>query len=171
MAYQNISATLTDAVINQIKDHAAQARALMPFLQTLSTDERKKFYKMGPKRLAWVQACLDAAKNHPEVLPTYFKVGEFEKDFELARVLADIRSVYESLFTDLDDTTMGVGKESTGAASQVMGWVDDAAKTEPGLKSVSDSLHEFFTQANAAAQAAAAAAAAKAASPATAPEK
>jgi hypothetical protein len=148
MAYQNISATLTEEVINQIKDHAAQARALMPFLQTLSSAERMKFYKMGPKRLAWVQACIDAAKNHPEVLPTYFKIGEFEKDFTLARALADIRGVYNSLFTDMDDTTMGVGKECTAAASKVMGWVDDGAKTEPGLKSVADSLHEFFQQAN-----------------------
>jgi hypothetical protein len=151
MPYQNISATLTDAVINQIKDHAAQARVLMPFLQTLSTDERMKFYKMGPKRLAWVQACIDAAKNHPEVLPTYFKVEEFEKDFALARALADIRGVYQSLCTDIDDTTMGVGKEAATAASQVMGWVDDAAKSQPGLKSVAESLHEFFQQANAAA--------------------
>ena len=148
MPYQNISAALTEANIQAIKDLAAQARTLMPFLQTLTSAERMKFYKMGPKRLAWVQECLNAAKNNPGVLPGYFKVAEFEKDFELAKVMADLREVFKSLVSDVDDTTMGVGKEAATAASDVMGFVDAAAETEPGLKSVAEKLHSFFERAN-----------------------
>jgi hypothetical protein len=117
-------------------------------LQTLQAKDRIGLYKMGKGRLAWVDECLKAARNNPGILPGYFKVDEFEKDFELARALADIRSVYESLFTDLNDTTMGVGSEAAKASSQVMGWVDDAAKTEPELRSVAETLHNLYQQAN-----------------------
>lgn len=150
MPYQNISAALTDANIQAIKDHAGQARTLMPFLQTLTAQDRIGLFKMGQGRLAWAEAGLEAAKNHPEILPGYFKVEEYEKDFDLARALADIRGVYESLFTDINDTTMGVGSEAANASSKVMGWVDDAAKTEPGLRSVAANLHDLYQRANAA---------------------
>lgn len=148
MPYQNISATLTEANIQAIKDCATQARGLMPFLQTLEGKDRVGLFKMGPGRLAWVGACLDAAKNHPGVLPGYFKPEEFSKDYELARALADLRGIFESLFTDINDTTMGVGSEAATAASKVMGWVDDAAKTEPGLRSVAANLHDLYQRAN-----------------------
>ncbi len=151
MPYQNISAVLSNSNIQALKDHAAQARLLLPFLQTLSSNERVGLYKMGAKRLAWVDECLKAAKNHPEVLPGYFKIEEFEKSFVLARALADLREVYKSLFTDMDDTTMGVGSQAAKAASDVMGHIDAAADSQPGLKSVSETLHAFFQQANVAA--------------------
>jgi hypothetical protein len=153
MSYQNISATLPDATIVSIKNLATQARVLLPFLQTLTAGDRIGLYKMGPKRLAWVMECLQAAKNHPEILPPHFKLAEFEQKYELARALADLRAVFKSLFTDVDDTTMGVGSEAATKASAVMGYVDAAAKTEPGLKSVAESLHAFFARADEAAKA------------------
>jgi hypothetical protein len=148
MSYQKITGSLTDEAIAGIKDLAAQARVLMPFLQTLTAGDRIELYKMGPKRLAWVMECLQAAKNHPEVLPSFFKTEEFEKSYELARDMADIRAVFKSLFTDVDDTTMGVGSEAATHASAVMGFMDAGAKTQPGLKSVSESLHTYFAHAN-----------------------
>jgi len=153
MPYQKITGSLTDGTVTQIKDFAAQARVLLPFLQTLTADDRMGLYKMGPKRLAWVMECLQAANNHPEVLPTFFKTAEFQRRFELARALADLRAVFKSLHTDLDDTTMGAGSEAANDASSVMGYMDAAAKTQPGLKSVAESLHTYFARANEAAEA------------------
>lgn len=98
MPYQNISAELTAADVASIKLLTQNARALMPFLQTLQASDRIGLYKMGPKRLAWVDECLKAARNHPEILPSYFKLVEFEKDYALAGTLADLREVFKALF-------------------------------------------------------------------------
>lgn len=143
-----MSIALADETITGIKALAAQARALMPFLQTLTANDRIGLYKMGPKRLAWVMECLQAAKNHPEVLPSFFQTAEFERSYELARDLSDIRATFKSLYTDVDDTTMGAGSEAASHASAVMGFMDAAAKTQPGLKSVSESLHTYFAHAS-----------------------
>jgi len=155
MPYQNISASLTETEINDLKAQVAAIRVKLPFLQTLTKDERIKFYKMGPQRLAWVQECLAAARNNPDALPKTFKVEEFARDFELAKVLADLRMVFKQLFEDADDTTMGAGNEAARAASDVMGYIDQAADTVPGLKTVAEKLHSFFERANAAAKTAA----------------
>ena len=123
---------------------------MLPFLQTLTSQERVRLYKMGPQRLAWVQACLAAAKDNPNVLPPSFEVDEFAQDFELANTLATLRTVFQQLFQDTDDTTMGVGSEAAQAASDLMGYVDQAADKNPGLKTISEQLHAFFQRANAA---------------------
>ncbi len=94
---------------------------------------------MGPQRLAWVQACLAAAKDNPNVVPPAFDVDEFAQDFELANTLATLRTVFQQLFQDTDDTTMGVSSEAAQAADK-----------NPGLKTVSEHLHAFFQRANAA---------------------
>jgi len=52
MPYKNISASLTETEINDLKAQVAAIRVKLPFLQTLTKDERIKFYKMGPQRLA-----------------------------------------------------------------------------------------------------------------------
>lgn len=150
MPYQDISAELSAADVQAIKDAVALIREKLPFLQTLTGQDRVRLYKMGPQRLAWVDECLTAARNHPEVLPPTFKVAEFEKDYALAGTLAEVRSVLDGLAADVDDTTMGVGSEAARAASDVMGYIDAAAGTNPGLRTAAQSLHTFFQRANAA---------------------
>ncbi|MEH1801502.1 MAG: hypothetical protein V7L13_20460 [Nostoc sp.] len=49
MPYQNITASLTPADIQEIKAAFAIIQAKMPFLVTLSAEERRNLFKMGDK--------------------------------------------------------------------------------------------------------------------------
>jgi hypothetical protein len=62
----------------------------MPFLVSLSTEERHPLYKMGEKRLAFVQNSLNAAQNNRGILPASFDFEGYAKDCELARNLNDV---------------------------------------------------------------------------------
>ena len=115
MPYQNISVELTPQEFQSIKDAIAAVRGKLSFLQSLTKDERVKRFKMGPKRLAWVQECLAAARNNPDALPRAFKVDEFSKDLSLTAALSELRTIVGQLYGDLDDTTMnGAGGRNGG---------------------------------------------------------
>ncbi|WP_392483271.1 hypothetical protein [Nostoc sp. C110] len=49
MAYQNITASLSPQDIQEIKAALQTVQKKMPFLITLSTEERRKLVKMGDK--------------------------------------------------------------------------------------------------------------------------
>ncbi len=54
MAYQNIAAALSPQDIQEIKAALQKIQQKMPFLVTLSTEERRKLVKMGDKSLGRV---------------------------------------------------------------------------------------------------------------------
>lgn len=157
MPYQPISAVLTDDVLAQIKTHVDAIRALLPFLQTLTPEDRSKLYKMRDARLAYVSKAVDGAQEHPEIVPGVFKVDEFVKDWDLTTQMVKLRAVVQSLYSDIDDTTMGVGSETVTAANKFYKYVQSAAPTTPGLKPLLDELAKAFERASKAAAAAAAA--------------
>jgi hypothetical protein len=78
MPYKDINTTLTDADRQAIKPAIATIQAELPFLVTLSLDERKRLYKMGSKRLAFVQNSLHAALK---VVPTFCPPASTYKGF------------------------------------------------------------------------------------------
>ncbi|MEH1969059.1 hypothetical protein [Nostoc sp.] len=51
MAYQNITGSLSPEDIQEIKAAFATIQGKMPFLVTLSVEERRKLFKMGDKSL------------------------------------------------------------------------------------------------------------------------
>lgn len=144
MAYQNISATLSHTQVNDIKTAIATIQAMMPFLVNLTTDERRKRFKMGDKSLAFVSNSLVATQNNPEVLPASFDVAEFAKDYQLTVALAEVLGLLEQLTEQVDDTLLAVGSESMTSSLLVYDYVKTAAKHKPGLKSVADQLGERF---------------------------
>ena len=54
MPYQNISATLSAADIQAVKDAISAIEAKPPFRVTLTNDERKSLFKTGSSRLSLV---------------------------------------------------------------------------------------------------------------------
>jgi Mlc titration factor MtfA (ptsG expression regulator) len=55
MSYQNITGTLSPADIQEIKAALQTVQKKLPFLVTLSPEERRKLLKMGDKSLAFVK--------------------------------------------------------------------------------------------------------------------
>ncbi len=144
MPYRNISAQLSAADIQAIKDALATIEAKLPFLISLPPAERLTILKTGPGSLAFVQNSLQAAKNNPGVLPPVFRVDEFEKDVNLFSALTELGTVVMQLAAKIDDTRMEVGGEAMRQAVDVYNYVKAAAASTPGLKPVADQLAERF---------------------------
>ncbi len=144
MPYQNIEAVLSDTDLIEIKNAIATIQTKMPFLVSLSTEERRRLYKMGDKRLAFVQNSLNAAQNNRGILPTSFDFEGYAKDCELARNLNDVMMALNQLTEQVDDTLVAVGSEAVSSSLTVYEYVKTAAKKTPGLKSVADQLGALF---------------------------
>jgi len=145
MPYQNIEAVLSDTDLAEIKTAIATIQSKMPFLVNLSIDERRRLYKMGDKRLAFVLNSLTAAKNNRGILPTSFDFDGYVKDCELTTSLTDVLTSLQQLTEQVDDTLMAVGSEAMGSSLTVYEYVKTAAKKTAGLKTISDQLGTLFT--------------------------
>jgi hypothetical protein len=147
MPYQPISATVSAASVQAIKDAVATIEQKLPFLISLSEAERKKLFKTGPNRLSFVQNALTAAQDNPTILPASFDADEFELDVDLFTVMTEINTLIAQLASEIDDTRMAVGSEAISEASNVYSYVKTAVKTTPGLKPLADQLGQQFQQA------------------------
>ncbi|MDX2216458.1 MAG: hypothetical protein SFY66_24550 [Oculatellaceae cyanobacterium bins.114] len=144
MPYQNTNATLSDADLQLIKQSLATIRDKMPFLITLSVEERKRLYKMGDKRLAFVQNSLNAAQSNRNILPASFDVDAFANDYRLATHLTELLMLMRQLTEQVDDTLIAVGSETMGNSLTVYDYVKTAAKKTPGLKAIAEQLGTLF---------------------------
>ena len=144
MAYQNIKATLTDKDIQEIKAALQKIQEKLPFLITLSVEERRKLFKMGDKSLAFVNNSLTAAQSNREILPASFDIDEFVQDYQLASTLTELLLGLRQLSEQVDDTLMAVGSEAMSSSLTVYDYVKTAAKKTPGLKTLAQQLGERF---------------------------
>ena len=144
MSYQNISYSLPQADIDEVKAALATINSKLPFLITLDADERKSLFKLGPKSADFVSDASSASVNFPAILPGSFDVVEYGKDTTLFKALSDIKLLVDSLQEKLDNTYMAVGSEAMTASLEVYAYVQTAADRTPGLKSVADKLKDRF---------------------------
>jgi len=144
MAYQNIAAALSPQDIQEIKAALQTVQQKMPFLVTLSTEERRKLVKMGDKSLAFVNNSVTAAQSNREILPATFDVEELVRDYQLATVLTELLISVQQLAEQVDDTLMAVGSEAMTSSLTVYDYVKTASKKTPGLKTVAEQLGERF---------------------------
>lgn len=139
-----ISATLTQANIDAVKAAIVAIGVQVPFLISLSKQERKTLTKVGPKSVDFVQEAYNASQNFPTILPPSFDKVEYGKDSALFKSLGEIKLLINSLNEKIDSTYMAVGAESMNASLTVYELVRSASKSTPGLKSVKDELSKRF---------------------------
>ena len=150
MPSQPITATVSDADVAAIKAAIATIQQKLPFLISLTPDERKSLPKSGPGSLSFVENAQAAADNNPTILPGSFDATGFGSHVDLFAVLTDVNTSIAQLASEVDDTRMAVGSEAMNEARSVYEYVKSAAKTTPGLKPVADQLGERFQHTTAA---------------------
>lgn len=146
MGYQNIDAVISAADLQAVRDAFETIVQKLPFLVTLTAEERRLF-KAGSDSLSFVEKALTTAKDYPTILPASFDNAGFKKDVELFAALTELNSLAASVVSQIDDTRMAVGREAIQEGSQVYKYVQAGAKTTPGLKTVADQLGERFKRA------------------------
>jgi hypothetical protein len=83
MPYQNIDAVVSAANLQAIKDAFAVILEKLPFLVSLTADERKSTFKAGPNSLSFVTRAASAAQSNGGILPASFDATGFQKDVAL----------------------------------------------------------------------------------------
>jgi hypothetical protein len=148
MPYGNIDAQVSPADVQAIKDAVATIRTKLPFLISLTVQDRKRTFKLGPDSLSFVQNSLQAAKDNPSVVPSNFSTTFFENDANLFSVLTEVNTVVAQLASDVNDTRLAIGGEAMKEAGQIYTYVKAAAASTPGLKPVVQQLGERFQKAS-----------------------
>ena len=144
MPYQNITATLSPDDVQEIKAALQTIEQKLPFLINLTTEERRRLYKMGAKSLTFVNNSLTAAQSNRDILPASFDLDEFARDYQLAATLTDIFFGLQQLHEKVDDTLMAVSSEAMSSSLSVYDYVKTAAKKTPGLKTLAKQLGGRF---------------------------
>lgn len=147
MSYQNIDASVSAADLKTIKDAFAAILEKLPFLVTLTPEERKSTFKTGPDRLSFVTNCASAAQANPLIFPASFNVEAFLKDVALFAVLSELFTLAESVKSQIDDTRLAVGGEAMQQSNQVYKYVQAASGNTPGLKPLAEQLGQQFKKA------------------------
>jgi len=145
MARSNkISAVFTDAEKNDVLTKINEAKALMPFLVSLTVDERKRLKGIGNKNLAYVQKCLEGALAFPDELKKNFDVAEFQKDVTLFNNLLGTQIVCQALLELVDDSMKAAGIDAMGSASEVYDSLKSSAKSNANVKAIVAEIGERF---------------------------
>jgi hypothetical protein len=142
--YQDINTILSDTDLQEIQQAIDLIQNKLSFRVTLTLDERKRLYKMGDKRLAFVQNSLNAAQNNRNILPASFDIDGFSNDCRLASNLTELLMRLNQLTEQVDDTLMAVGCEAMSSSLTVYDYVKTAAKKTPGLKAIAEQLGTLF---------------------------
>lgn len=144
MPYQDINETVSEQDLQAIRQAIATIQAKLPFLITLSTIERQRLFKMGDKRMTFVQTSLNAAQSNRNILPASFNLEAFSNDYQLALALMEIEMSLNQLSEQIDDTLLAVGSEAMTSSLTVYDYVKTAAKKTPGLKGIAEQLGTLF---------------------------
>ncbi len=100
------------AVTDCITKVAAAREAIKEFLlYSLTPEQRRKIFKMGPDSIAYVEKSLAYAQD-PDLRSALIDMGEWTNDFEATRQLQNIFTVLEPLYYDVLDMMMLAGSEA-----------------------------------------------------------
>lgn len=117
----------------------------LPFLITLSDDERRALPKMGDKTIAFVSKALEYAKLNPALIPAFMNLTEFEKDMALVEQLENIKRNINTVRGSIIATEMLAGSEAYQAALMFYQSTKMAMKMNlPGAKEIYEDLNKRF---------------------------
>ena len=145
MTENRVSATRSDADVDEIMAAIDTLKQKMPFLVDLSKQDRLSMLKMGDKSRAFVQKMMEVVKQNQDFLPRSFDVDEMQKDVELFNSLYPVLMALQQCTDLLEDTVMVVGSEAYAAALVAYRYAKDA-DLGAGLEGVLDDIGRRFAR-------------------------
>lgn len=115
----------------------------LPFLISLTPDERKGRVLMGDRNKPFVERTLEGAHIAPELLPRSIVVANIERQLALYRALSPVVARMTSLAEQIEDTHSQVGSEVYTQALEMYRHFKAAGRTE-GLDELIDNMGKRF---------------------------
>ncbi|MFA6596143.1 MAG: hypothetical protein WCS69_00360 [Ignavibacteriaceae bacterium] len=139
-----ISAELTAEQVTTINQSLAAAKELLPFLVTLTPEEKQVIPKLGNVLKPLVDKAAAAAVQYPQIFSGTFNREEFLKDYALLQKLEPVAAVLNPLHSAVEDTVMAVGSDTLVAALEVYSAVQANKGKVPGLDTLANEMKAFF---------------------------
>lgn len=143
---KNVSAVVTAEDVQKVIALIQQAESLLPFLISLSNEERIALTKLGPKSVDFLGDSNETVNAFPTIMPSTFNKVEFAKDTDVVKVLVTIKMIVDAFQQKIDDTLMEVGSEAMMAALEVYAQVQLQKDSVPGLRSAYEKLKSRFVK-------------------------
>lgn len=115
-AANRISAALSKTDQEKAIKGVQAVQKLLPFLVSLTEEERKELFRVGDKSRAFIAKANEAATAHAEGLPRQFDEDEFKKDAALLATLYPVVMAVRQLANSLEDTLALVESEAYAGA-------------------------------------------------------
>jgi hypothetical protein len=145
MSENRISIELDTELVDQIKGLIDQMEEKLPFLISLTSDERNSFPKLSRENELFVEETIRAAESHKEVLPSYIYTDEMAKDLDLYQQLGRVMVRLNHVHSKVKDTMHIAGAEALATALVTNNMFQIAGKMGvEGMESVSAKLSELF---------------------------
>lgn len=141
-----VDAELTTADSAEINTAIENIKTKLPFLISLSTDDRISLLKLGDGMRPVVEKAVNVITEHPEIMPGTFNTAEFKKDFTLMKSLEPISQKLQLLKQAVDDTILAAGSDSLTEALEVYSEVKVHKDKIPGLNATYNEMKTYFAR-------------------------
>ena len=91
----------------------------LPFLVSLTADDRQRLFKLGSRSEGFVAEALSAAVQHPDYVPASVSLVQLQRDIALRQTLLPIVQRARVLYTKLNDTWMLAGADAMQSATAI----------------------------------------------------
>ncbi len=139
-----ISATLSATDLATILANLEANDALLPFLLSLSNEDRKKLFKAGAKRAGAIPLAAAALTQFPEIFPSNFPTAEVTKDILLRSAVMTVQAEYSARAAACGDTLLALNADAMQHVRQVYKYVQAAKDTTPGVRPIYEQMAVYF---------------------------
>ncbi len=139
-----ISATLAATDLATILTNLEANDALMPFLLSLSNEQRKTLFKAGAKRAGAIALAQVAVTQFPQIFPGTFNATELNKDVALRSAIMTVQAEYISRAAACDDTLLALNADGMQHVIEVYKYVKAAKDTVPGIRPIYEQMAVYF---------------------------
>lgn len=101
-------------------------KALQPYMEGLTAEQRRVLFKMGDKTVSIVQKTQSYSETNPEFIPSYMDITGFNLDVNIVNQLKPIEDLAKQITEDVSDTSMLAGSEALQQALLYYGQVREA---------------------------------------------
>jgi len=139
-----VNAEISTEDLSSVESAVNTIKGKLPFLISLSPDEKAQLFKVGENFKPFLQKALNVINTHPEIMPGTFNTVGFKKDYNLCYSLESLSVNVTALARALDDTLTAAGSDALSAALEVYGGVKNNMDKIPGLKVIYDEMKLCF---------------------------
>lgn len=112
-----INVILSAEQVAAISTAMAALNAALPFLVSLTVEERRRLFKLGSRSEGFVREAASAAREYPEHLPSSLGLEALDRDLALRETLLPILQQVRTLYTKVNDTWMVAGADAMQTAT------------------------------------------------------